>query len=55
MKLLALLFLSVRAWYLQMVVERIAIAAPLHPERIRTERELLETRRRLTHLHRSLG
>lgn len=55
MRLIALLWWHARAWYLEALVRRIAAAAPLHPERLRTERELWEARRRIAHAHRRLA
>ena len=55
MTLLALTFWYGRAWYLGLVLARIERAAPLHPERLQTERELLESRRQIGRLHRRLS
>ena len=55
MTLIALTYLHCRAWYLSLVLRRIEAQAPLHPERMTTERELYETRRRVHRLHRRLN
>jgi len=52
--LIALIYLHCRCWYLGLVLRRIEAQAPLHPERIATERELYETRRRIHRLHQRL-
>ena len=55
MTLITLIVLHCRAWYLGLVLRRIEAQAPLHPERMATERELYETRRRVHRLHRRLS
>ena len=54
MTLLAITWWTARAWYLRMVLARIARIAPMHPERLQVEREVYECERRLRHLHRRL-
>lgn len=51
MSLLLIAPLTAYRWYLRTVLDRIKRAAPLHPERVRTERELLNVERRLHRLH----
>ncbi len=55
MTLLVLTYLHCRCWYLELVLRRIEVKAPMHHERIETERELYETRRRINRLHRKLS
>lgn len=55
MRLLALLYWKTVAAYLSAVLRRIAVKAPLHPERTRTEWELAEAQRRIRHIERSLS
>lgn len=55
MKLLALIFWEARAWYLRAQVGRIARRAPLHPERLATERELAQAHRAIARVNRSIN
>lgn len=41
-------------WYLRQVLTRIERAAPTHPHRLSTEREIAAVERRIDRIHRSL-
>lgn len=54
MSLLLIAPLTAYRWYLSLVLARIERTAPMHPERVRTERELLAVDRRIAALHRRI-
>lgn len=42
-------------WYLRLVLTRIERAAPTHPDRLSTEREIASVERRIDRIHRRLA